>query len=221
MSNKYNPTVEIVAFDTKGLQTYNRDFETLKEARQWVKETGLDADFWDRGAEVPGWHFLNVDTLRLLVDGNCLQDWFPKWPKRKSLHMQTLALGSSHMNPTFEGGYMQPGGGKPHNIEGPAPLMPSSPEITLNELVQVSNSYTVVLSDGTVVFVQHGQYHDLFGIQIIEDRPESLALATDTLLWHLYGRETKAQVVAALEVLLNEGATWEPWHITTAIKEAA
>lgn len=85
--------------------------------------------------------------------------------------------------------------------------------ITLNELVQVSNSYTVVLPK-TLVIVQHGQYHDLFMIQTDDDNDIDL-------IWHLYGRETKAQVVAALEVLLNEGETWEPWHVTTAIEEAA
>lgn len=102
------------------------------------------------------------------------------------------------------------------------PTWPDNPElrlITLNELVQVSNSYTVILPNGTLVFVQHGQYYDLFGIQ--PPNTERIQLSDDELVWYLYGRQTKAQVVAALEVLLNEGETWEPWHVTTAIEEAA
>lgn len=71
--------IRIITLDSDKNETDNRQFDTLKEARAWVKYTGLDANFWDRRAESKGWHKRNVATLQLDVDGECLQDWFPEW----------------------------------------------------------------------------------------------------------------------------------------------
>lgn len=71
--------IEILTIDNKGFETDRRDFDTMKEARAFVKEYAMRSDYWEQRAESKGWHIGNVDTIQLLVDGECLQDWFPKW----------------------------------------------------------------------------------------------------------------------------------------------
>lgn len=51
----------------------------MKEARAFVKDCALNSEFWERRAESKGYHLGNVDTIQLVVEGECLQDWFPKW----------------------------------------------------------------------------------------------------------------------------------------------
>ena len=64
-------TIEVFILDKNG--NYNvRDFDTLKEARQWVKTCGLSKDYWNRRYARDNGH-----TLQLHKNGECVQDWFP------------------------------------------------------------------------------------------------------------------------------------------------
>jgi len=76
---KMSKDIRIITTDSEENETANRDFCTMKEARQWVKDAGLDARYWDRGAEIDGYHKDNVALLSLVVDGDCIQQWTPKW----------------------------------------------------------------------------------------------------------------------------------------------
>lgn len=72
-------TIEVVTLDAKEQELERRDFDTAKEAKQWVKDACLDPAFWDRRAESVGWAAENVRTVQLLKDGECVQDWFPQF----------------------------------------------------------------------------------------------------------------------------------------------
>lgn len=82
--NHMNTTkdIRLVVLDSNGYETRNTEYNTMKEARQWVKDCGLRADYWDRSAEVVGFHKDGVATIQLLVNGECLQDWFPAWSQQ-------------------------------------------------------------------------------------------------------------------------------------------
>lgn len=67
------------ALDKEGFEIYwNNGFETVKEARQWVKEVMLDRAWWDRLAENKTFA-LTVDVIELHVNGVCRADWFPQF----------------------------------------------------------------------------------------------------------------------------------------------
>lgn len=72
-------TIEIIALDPEGLITTTRDFDSLKEARTWVKEAGLSKSYWNRLGEsetdYEGWAARNVSALELHKDGECVQEW--------------------------------------------------------------------------------------------------------------------------------------------------
>lgn len=76
--------IRVITLDKDGFETDNRDFETVKQARQWVKECGLDSGFWERRAESAGFGERNVDTIQLHIDGECTADWFPKWASHET-----------------------------------------------------------------------------------------------------------------------------------------
>ena len=72
--------IEVITLDADGMiNPGERDFDTIKEARQFIKECALDARYHDRSAEVDGWAKRNVHTVQLLKDGTVVQDWFPKF----------------------------------------------------------------------------------------------------------------------------------------------
>lgn len=71
--------IEILTLCPEGYETYRCDFDTMKDARLWVKQCGLCPKFWDRRAESDDFHKREVATLQLLVDGEIRQDWFPDW----------------------------------------------------------------------------------------------------------------------------------------------
>lgn len=70
--------IEIVALESDGCENYRRDFDTVKEAKAFVKEALLTPEYWNRRAESPDGHKW-VATIQLLKDGEITQDWFPKW----------------------------------------------------------------------------------------------------------------------------------------------
>lgn len=76
-------TIKIVALHSEGYEESRRDFDTLKEARAWVKECGLKASYWNRRYErdqdYDGAARDNIHTIQLLKDGECIQDWFPEF----------------------------------------------------------------------------------------------------------------------------------------------
>lgn len=59
-------------------------FDFLKEARAWVKDAWLNPDYWDRRAEIPGYH-KQVYLIKLLKRKNMwdnwenIQEWEPKF----------------------------------------------------------------------------------------------------------------------------------------------
>lgn len=71
--------IEILAIDAAEDITWDHEFDSLKEAKAWIKECGLSKSYWERLSESPGWAERNIHTLRLLKNGECVQDWFPKF----------------------------------------------------------------------------------------------------------------------------------------------
>jgi len=70
-----NQLIEIVVLDKEGNEEFRRDFETKKEARQWVKDAGKDREFWARRSESD--HYpATLDKIELHINGECEQDWF-------------------------------------------------------------------------------------------------------------------------------------------------
>jgi len=74
-----NHKIEVVTLNKDQEITWDRDFDTIKEAKAWVKECGLSISYWDRSSESPGWAARNIDTIQLLKNNECIQDWFPKF----------------------------------------------------------------------------------------------------------------------------------------------
>lgn len=80
--NRPMKTIEVFIFDISG--NYDvRDFDTLKEACQWVKSCGLSKDYWnrcyERDEDYEGAARDNIHTLQLHKNGECVQDWFPEF----------------------------------------------------------------------------------------------------------------------------------------------
>lgn len=73
-------TIQIITLDLAGFETRNQEFDTIKEAKAWVKECGLKAAFWMRSFESDMDSVRqNVLTIQLTVDGDIRRDWFPDW----------------------------------------------------------------------------------------------------------------------------------------------
>lgn len=70
--------IDIAAFDAAGHELYRRDFETMKQAREELKELTKSPAFWDRRAEVEGWH-QQVYTIQLIKDDEIVADSFPAY----------------------------------------------------------------------------------------------------------------------------------------------
>lgn len=73
-----NQLIEVVALDRNENEEYRADFDTMKEARRFIKDAMLEASFWDRRAEVAG-YAANIQTVQLVVNGEIIQDWFPEF----------------------------------------------------------------------------------------------------------------------------------------------
>jgi len=72
--------IEVLFIDSNGFVVLDHSWhETLKDARAWIKECGLSAEYHDRAAEREGWAKDNIHTIQLHKNDKCLQDWFPKW----------------------------------------------------------------------------------------------------------------------------------------------
>lgn len=71
-------SIDVIVFDKDGAELYSRDFETIREAREWVNECGRSRDWWARLAESNDF-VRRVKTVRLMVNGECIDDWFPCW----------------------------------------------------------------------------------------------------------------------------------------------
>lgn len=71
--------IRVITLCDKGFETDNRDFETVKEARAFAKRARSDSHSWDSSAELEGWHLGNVDEIRLVCDGECLDSWYSDW----------------------------------------------------------------------------------------------------------------------------------------------
>ncbi len=73
------PKIEVVVIDPVGNHTDAREFDTKKEAREWVKRSALSAEYWERASESEGYHIRNVSAVRLMEGNECIQDWLPAW----------------------------------------------------------------------------------------------------------------------------------------------
>lgn len=72
--------IEIHTLDKDGdISTCLDHFDTVKDAKVFVKECGLMAGYWDQRAESQGWAGRNIETIQLLVNGECRKDWFPEF----------------------------------------------------------------------------------------------------------------------------------------------
>jgi hypothetical protein len=71
-----NKSIEAAAFDAQGCEIYRRDFDTVKDARSFIRDAMLSKDFWDRRGEVTG-YWKQVDTVQLITNSDVLADWFP------------------------------------------------------------------------------------------------------------------------------------------------
>jgi hypothetical protein len=71
--------IDIVVVDSEGYIVYHRDsFDTIKEAKLWVKECLLERSFWDRLSENEQFAE-QIDTIEIRVDGEVHSDWFPNF----------------------------------------------------------------------------------------------------------------------------------------------
>lgn len=74
-----NKEITVRAADCDGDTIYERDgFETIKEARAWVKDAFLHRSYWSKLAENDAFAD-DIDTIQLLVNGEIHSDWFPEF----------------------------------------------------------------------------------------------------------------------------------------------
>jgi hypothetical protein len=73
-----NNLIEVVALDENDNEEFRRDFETQREARNWVKENGLRRDYWADRSESEDYPS-TIRAIQLLVNGEIRDDWFPKF----------------------------------------------------------------------------------------------------------------------------------------------
>jgi len=72
-------TIEILALDHAGYETDRIDFDTIKAAKQWVKDTGVSAFYWERRAESATFAADYIHTLQLHINGELQTEWFPRF----------------------------------------------------------------------------------------------------------------------------------------------
>ena len=71
--------IELVVTDEKFFETSRRDFENMKEAREFVKYY-LSKEYWNRSSETEH-GYLGCALISLFKNGECVQEWTPKWVK--------------------------------------------------------------------------------------------------------------------------------------------
>ena len=71
--------IEVTVKDHLGCTTDSFEFESQKAAKAWVKNTGLNADYWERASESADFAKDHVCLIELTVNGNCVQDWTPNF----------------------------------------------------------------------------------------------------------------------------------------------
>jgi hypothetical protein len=72
-------TIEVITLDAQGIETDRRDFESVKEAKRFAIYSAYSADYWRMASESPDYAKNNVHTVQLHKNGECVQDWFPKF----------------------------------------------------------------------------------------------------------------------------------------------
>lgn len=92
--------IQVIPWTDAGVWvSYNPyDYDSRKEARKFIKECMLDPEWWDRRAEREGYHE-QVYRIDLVVDGDVIQEWFPKFYKPSNpciLHPDRQSKG--HLN---------------------------------------------------------------------------------------------------------------------------
>jgi hypothetical protein len=71
--------IELVVTDEKFFETSRRDFDTMKEAREFVKYY-LSKEYWNRSSETET-GYKDCALISLFKNGECVQEWTPKWAK--------------------------------------------------------------------------------------------------------------------------------------------
>lgn len=72
--------IEVITLDSEGrINPGEREFDTIKEAKAFVKECALDSHYHDRLSELEGWAKRNVHSVQLLKNGECEREWFPEF----------------------------------------------------------------------------------------------------------------------------------------------
>lgn len=72
----------IRAIDNEGDCLWDREFDSKKEAKAWVKDCGLDQSYWNQSAENETFA-LSIEKIELLQKEKgrwvCVEDWFPEF----------------------------------------------------------------------------------------------------------------------------------------------
>jgi len=71
--------IELLITDKLGCETDRIEFDSMKEAKSWVKKTGLSPAYWERRAESADFAKTNVCQIQLLKNGECEDEWTPEW----------------------------------------------------------------------------------------------------------------------------------------------
>lgn len=71
-------TCEVVLLDRAGCELFRRDFDLMKEARRFFKETKGDQGFWERHAECKDFP-LDIRTIQLVKNGEVVEDSIPRF----------------------------------------------------------------------------------------------------------------------------------------------
>ena len=69
--------IEVITLAGNGSQTDYREFDTMKEARYWIKYAALESAYWERASESESFASTYVYTVQLHKNGEIVQDWFP------------------------------------------------------------------------------------------------------------------------------------------------
>jgi hypothetical protein len=76
---KTSKEITVQAIDLEGYNVHSHDgFETIKEAKAWVKEVLLNRGYWNRLAENETFAD-EIATIQLTVNGEIHSDWFPEF----------------------------------------------------------------------------------------------------------------------------------------------
>ena len=71
-------TCEVVLLDRAGCELFRSDFDLMKEARRFFKDTKGDQGFWERHAESKDFP-LEIRTVQLVKNGEVVEDSIPRF----------------------------------------------------------------------------------------------------------------------------------------------